>query len=339
VKSTINGVVTTFVGNHYEVSTGKLSKYYFLGGARVAMRQAGLIYYPLTDHLGSTTLTTDGSGAVVSELRYTAWGKTRFTSGSTLTKYQFTGQYSNEPDFGRMYFNARWYDSGITQFTSPDTIIPEPYNSLDYQRYGYARYNPLKYSDPSGHMAWEGDGGGCTNKTNCNNKTIKINNSPISTPKPRINSICNGGPTNGCATATAFNATVVTNSCNTGLSCIVAPTSTHIPEPTPTSEQNSMGGAKQIIDEGIPTSNGILFGEPSLVVPPADYSLYVQSLAHVEQSIRIIGGWGAAKTLITDVLYGDGLITRILQGVTISSGDFFTPLPVIYIQNTFPGFE
>ena len=151
VKSTINGVVTTFVGNHYEVSTGMLSKYYFLGGARVVMRQAGLIYYPLTDHLGSTTLTTDGSGAVVSELRYTAWGKTRFTSGSTPTKYQFTGQYSNEPDFGLMYFNARWYDSYLTHFSSPDTVVTDNYNTLDWDRYQYARSNPLKYTDLSGH--------------------------------------------------------------------------------------------------------------------------------------------------------------------------------------------
>jgi RHS repeat-associated protein len=53
--------------------------------------------------------------------------------------------------FGLMFFNARWLDPGINQFTSPDTIIPNLYNSLDWNRYGYARYNPLKYTDPSGH--------------------------------------------------------------------------------------------------------------------------------------------------------------------------------------------
>ncbi|MEI7846311.1 MAG: RHS repeat-associated core domain-containing protein [Chloroflexota bacterium] len=174
VKSTINGVVTTFIGNHYEVSTGMLSKYYFLGGARVAMRQAGLIYYPLTDHLGSTTLTTDESGAVVSELRYTAWGKTRFTSGSTPTKYQFTGQYSNEPDFGLIYFNARWYDPGINRFSSPDSLVPDTYNTLDYDRYMYSRANPIKYSDPSGHRPC-GDG----EKADCSGESRIIKQRPI----------------------------------------------------------------------------------------------------------------------------------------------------------------
>lgn len=56
-----------------------------------------------------------------------------------------------------MYYNARWYDPGISEFTSPDTIIPNLYNSADWNRYGYARYNPLRYTDPSGHCSTEGD--------------------------------------------------------------------------------------------------------------------------------------------------------------------------------------
>jgi len=38
------------------------------------------------------------------------------------------------------------------QFQSPDTVIPDLYNPLDLNRYGYARYNPLKYTDPTGHV-------------------------------------------------------------------------------------------------------------------------------------------------------------------------------------------
>lgn len=48
--------------------------------------------------------------------------------------------------FGLMFYNARWYDPGINQFSSPDTLIPDLYNSLDWNRYSYARYNPLLYS-------------------------------------------------------------------------------------------------------------------------------------------------------------------------------------------------
>ena len=34
----------------------------------------------LTNPLGSTTITTDTAGTVVSELRYNPWGETRFSS-------------------------------------------------------------------------------------------------------------------------------------------------------------------------------------------------------------------------------------------------------------------
>ena len=50
-----------------------------------------------------------------------------------------------------MYYNARWYDSYLNHFTQPDTIVPNLYNSQDWDRYAYARNNPLKYTDPSGH--------------------------------------------------------------------------------------------------------------------------------------------------------------------------------------------
>lgn len=39
------------------------------------------------------------------------------------------------------------------QFQQPDTLIPEPYNPLDWNRYAYARNNPVRYSDPTGHKA------------------------------------------------------------------------------------------------------------------------------------------------------------------------------------------
>lgn len=52
-----------------------------------------------------------------------------------------------------MFYNARWYDPGINQFVQADTLIPNPHNSLDWNRYSYARNNPLRYIDPSGHAS------------------------------------------------------------------------------------------------------------------------------------------------------------------------------------------
>ena len=77
VTSTVNGVV---------------SKYYFAGAQRVAMRAGSTLTYLLGDHLGSTSLSVNTNGALVSELRYKPWGETRYTSGTMPMNYQFTSQ-------------------------------------------------------------------------------------------------------------------------------------------------------------------------------------------------------------------------------------------------------
>ena len=37
------------------------------------------VEYVLSEHLGSTSLTTDSNGVKVSEMRYTAWGEDRYS--------------------------------------------------------------------------------------------------------------------------------------------------------------------------------------------------------------------------------------------------------------------
>jgi hypothetical protein len=111
VKSVFNSTVTTyFVGNYYEVTASTVTKYYYAGAQRIAMRTNSTLNYLLGDHLGSTSLTTSSTGTVISEIRYKAWGEARYASGTTSTKYQYTGQYSYASDFGLHFYNARWYD-------------------------------------------------------------------------------------------------------------------------------------------------------------------------------------------------------------------------------------
>ncbi len=128
---------------------GVVTKYYYAGAQRIAMRKDGTLNYLLGDHLGSTSLTTDASGNVVSELRYKAWGEVRYASGVTPTDYTYTGQYSYASDFGLMYYNARWYDPSLGRFAQADTIVPGGVQG--YDRYAYANNSPLNYVDPSGH--------------------------------------------------------------------------------------------------------------------------------------------------------------------------------------------
>ena len=116
----------------------------------MALRQAGTLYYLLTDHLGSTALTVDSSGVKVGELRYRAYGETRYTSGTTPTSRRFTGQLE-EGTIGLYDYGARFYDPLLGRFLSADTVVPEPGNPQALNRYAYVLNNPLKYIDPTGH--------------------------------------------------------------------------------------------------------------------------------------------------------------------------------------------
>jgi len=161
VLTTDAGVSTTyFVGNYYEVTDGVVTKYYYAGTQRIAMRKNNTLYFMLGDHLGSTSLVASASGLVVSQTMYKAWGEVRHQSGTQQTNYTYTGQYSYTADFGLMYYNARWYDSSLGRFAQADTIVPAGVQG--YDRYAFVNNNPLKYIDPSGHMALKNDNGDYT---------------------------------------------------------------------------------------------------------------------------------------------------------------------------------
>ncbi len=152
VKKVAGGQTTIYIGAHYEknITTGVATGYYYAGGRRVAMRQGGVVYYLLTDHLGSTALTVSSGGVKVAELRYKAWGETRYTWGTTPTGFRYTGQRQEE-SLGLYQMGARFYDPALARWLSADTLVPEPGNPQALNRYAYVLGNPLLFIDPSGH--------------------------------------------------------------------------------------------------------------------------------------------------------------------------------------------
>jgi len=52
---------------------------------------------------------------------------------------------------GLMFYNARYYDSTLGRFISPDMIVPGAGSPQTLNRFSYALNNPLKYIDPNGH--------------------------------------------------------------------------------------------------------------------------------------------------------------------------------------------
>ena len=73
--------------------------------------------------------------------------------GDVPTDRRFTGQ-RRDGAVGLYDYNARWCDPAIGRFLQPDTIVPEPGNPQDLNRYAYVRNNPVRYTDPSGHCPW-----------------------------------------------------------------------------------------------------------------------------------------------------------------------------------------
>jgi len=154
VKATVNGTTTVYIGNYYEQTGSTIRKYYYANGQRVAMRENSTVYYLLSDHLGSTALTVSSGGVKVAELRYKAWGETRYTWGTTPTTYRYTGQRQEE-SLGLYQMGARWYDPALARWLSADTLVPEAGEPQGLNRYSYVLGNPLRSVDPTGHYSEE----------------------------------------------------------------------------------------------------------------------------------------------------------------------------------------
>jgi RHS repeat-associated protein len=57
-------------------------------------------------------------------------------------------------DLGLIYMNARYYVGTIGRFASADSLVPDPANPQQFNRYTYSLNNPIRYSDPTGHCVF-----------------------------------------------------------------------------------------------------------------------------------------------------------------------------------------
>ena len=144
VKKTSGGTTTTYTFfGHYEeeVTSGVTTavSHYSFGGLRVAVKRGSTLYHVHGDHLGSASLTTAGS-VVEGSRAYYPYGAQRSMSGTLRTDRTFTGQ--KEDGTGLLYYNARYYDSALDTFISPDSLVPDAGMVVDYNRF------LIKSSDP-----------------------------------------------------------------------------------------------------------------------------------------------------------------------------------------------
>ena len=152
VKKTSGTTTTyTFFAHYEEEVAGGVTttvSHYSFGGLRIAVKRGSDLYHLHGDHLGSSSLTTRGSTVEASRAYY-AYGAARAAAGNLQTDRTFTGQKSDAT--GLMYYNARYYDPALGAFISPDFMVPDPERVINFNRVLYARGNPLRFMDPSGH--------------------------------------------------------------------------------------------------------------------------------------------------------------------------------------------
>ena len=122
--------------------------------------------YLFTDMLGSVRTITDASGNVIECYDYLPFGRilgsgdnNRIAAGCHLTvptnvassavSEKFTGQ-KRDNETGLDYFGARYMSSPLGRFMSPDPFMASAsvYDPQSWNRYVYARNNPLRYNDP-----------------------------------------------------------------------------------------------------------------------------------------------------------------------------------------------
>jgi RHS repeat-associated protein len=147
---------------------------YSLGGGVSAVRVVasagddGEVTFTFGDHLGSSSTVWqagdlgDTDPGVTSWQRYYPYGEPRDDYDSALpTDHTFTGQITDgllgDGGTGLMYYGARYYDAQVGRFAAADTIIPNPGNPQDLNRYAYVSNNPVNGVDPSGHGPTEND--------------------------------------------------------------------------------------------------------------------------------------------------------------------------------------
>lgn len=126
--------------------------------AAPAAAQAIVEYYHL-DAIGSIRAVTDASGNVVERHDYLPFGEEWCGTAAcgSVTPGQprrFTGK-ERDAETELDYFGARYYESHIGRFTTSDPVQTWQENLVDPQRwnrYAYARNNPLRFTDPDGRV-------------------------------------------------------------------------------------------------------------------------------------------------------------------------------------------
>ena len=131
----------------------------FGAGRLLATYDANGLHLHLTDPLGTRRVQVSSTGYAETDCQSLPYGDqlncfadpNSPTTADDSTPIHFTGK-ERDTESGNDYFGARYYASSMGRFLSPDSIANdwELRNPQTWNRYMYARNNPLIFVDPDG---------------------------------------------------------------------------------------------------------------------------------------------------------------------------------------------
>jgi len=118
--------------------------------------EEGKLLFLHRDQLGSIIAITDLNGKLVEARHFDAWGKVLSITDGNGNKLEnllldrgYTG-HEHLSSVGLIHMNGRLYDPALHRFLMPDNYIQDPFNTQNFNRYGYCLNNSLVYVDQNG---------------------------------------------------------------------------------------------------------------------------------------------------------------------------------------------
>ena len=155
LQQTTGGVTTRYVldiNNSISQVLSDGSSTYLYGLGRIGQQNIVGWQYYLGDALGSVRQLTNPAGTIIQARSYEPFGKQLSAAGNPLTKYGFTGEWTDPTNL--VYLRARYYDPATGRFLSKDPIgglivLPGTLNL-----YTYVSNNPINFFEALWELPW-----------------------------------------------------------------------------------------------------------------------------------------------------------------------------------------
>ena len=162
IAKTTDGVKTEYLIDYstgyaqvLRATTAADTIFYTRGFELISRKDATRELWYLTDGGGSVRCLTDSTGSVTDSLVFDAFGNTVSRAGQTGDSYGFQGEQQDAT--GLYYLRARYMNPATGSFTQMDTYGGSLSDPMSLHKYLFANANPVKYRDPSGHIATKED--------------------------------------------------------------------------------------------------------------------------------------------------------------------------------------